>query len=138
MRKFLIAVLAAVALTGCVAAEPTMSPASQPAVAPSVPPDGMALSERGFQYAPAGLSVPRGAMIVEEIDQVNNVTVVFTAPTGAELAAYYRRTLPELGFTITADDNNSLLFSDDQWQGAFTASGAYSALTLRTDWETGD
>lgn len=133
--RILAALAAVVALAGCAGEEPTMTPATQPAQTPSVPADGLALADRGFEFAPAGLSVPADAMIVEEIDQVNNVTVVFSAPTGAELAAYYRRVLPELGFTITADANNSLLFSDDQWDGALTANGAYSALTLRTDWE---
>ncbi|NLE98906.1 MAG: hypothetical protein GX596_13100 [Propionibacterium sp.] len=132
MKRLLAAAVALIALAGCAADEPTMTPATQPAVAPSVPEDGIALN---MEFAPAGLSVPSGAMVVEEIDQVNNITIVFSAPTGAELAAYYRRTLPELGFTITADANNSLLFEDAQWTGGFTASGAYSALTLRTDWE---
>lgn len=135
MKKPVVAIIALLALAGCAAEAPTMQPATQPAETPSVPADGQAVAARGFKFAPAGLSVPAGAMIVEEIDQVNNVTIVFSAPTGAELAAYYRRTLPGLGFTIDADDNNSLLFSDDQWSGAFTASGAYSALTLRTDWQ---
>lgn len=133
MRKTLALLVAAVALAGCSGEEPTMTPATQPAVTPTIPADGADLR---LEYGPRGLSAPSGAMVVERIDQVNNVTIVFSAPTGAELAEYYRRTLPELGFTITADANNSLLFSDDQWDGGFTASGAYSALTLRTDWET--
>lgn len=109
-----------------------MTPATQPASTPEPPEGGKLLN---YEFAPAGLSVPADALIVEEIDQINNITVVFSAPTGAELAAYYREALPELGFTIETDANNSLVFSDDQWDGAFTASGAYSALTLRTDWE---
>lgn len=109
-----------------------MTPASQPAETPPVPEGGRLLD---YEFAPAGLSVPADALLVEEIDQVNNITLVFSAPTGSELAAYYREALPELGFTITDDANNSLIFSDDQWDGAFIASGAYSALTLRTDWE---
>ncbi len=132
MKKVLVCVAAALVVAGCTTPAPTMTPASQPAQSPSVPADGRALD---LKYAPKGLSVPSAAMLVEQIDQVNNITLVFTAPTGAELAAYYREALPAMGFTITADRNNSLLFEDDQWHGAFTAAGTHSALTLRTDWQ---
>lgn len=131
MKKLVVATIAALTLSGC-AAEPTMTPATQPAEAPALPAGGEAWES---EFGPKGLSIPAGAIVEEQIDQVNNVTIVFSAPTGAELAAYYRNALPELGFEITDDANNSLLFGDDQWQGAFTAAGSHSALTLRTDWE---
>lgn len=132
MKKVIAGCLAVLLLGGCQASEPTKQPASQKASVPAAPAEGETLD---LEYAPKGLSVPRGAIIVEQIDQVNNITLVFSAPTGAELAAYYRRALPTMGFTITADGNNSLTFADEQWHGAFTAAGAQSALTLRTDWE---
>lgn len=132
LERLACGVAAALLLSGCGAAAPTMTPATQQAATPSIPADGKALSLR---YAPAGLSVPETAIIEQQVDQVNNITLVFAAPTGAELAAYYRKVLPTMGFTITADRNNSLLFENAQWQGAFTASGSTCAITFRTDWE---
>lgn len=93
----------------------------------------MALSDLGFTNAPAGLSVPRGAEISDRVDSANNVTVVMTAPSGLEVADYLRSALPQLGFTITGDAQNSLTFEGGGYQGAFTTSRGYSALTLRTD-----
>lgn len=109
-----------------------MVPAPSASVTASLPDDGQELS---LQYAPTGFSIPDAAIVDQQIDQVNNVTVVFAAPTGAELAAYYRKVLPQMGFTITADANNSLLFENEHWKGAFTASGQTCAITFRTDWE---
>lgn len=123
---------ATLTVVGCGAAEPTMQPAPSASVAVSVPDGGRPVQ---LEYAPTGLSVPSDAIVEQEIDQVNNVTLVFAAPTGAELAAYYRAALPQMGFTITADNNNSLLFENEHWQGAFTASGQTCAITFRTDWE---
>ena len=56
-----------------------------------------------------------------------------TSPDGLTVAAYYRRVLPELGFRITADERNSLLFEGGGYDGAFTVTDALSALSLRTD-----
>lgn len=131
MRKLLVAAAAALALVGCGTPEPTMTPVPKASATPTIP-DGGEIVET--EFGPAGLSMPEGAIVVERIDQVNNVTLVFSAPTGAELAAYYRKALPELGFGITEDANNSLLFGNEEWTGGFTASGSHSALTLRTDW----
>ena len=36
---------------------------------------------------------------------------------------------------LPADGADSLLFSKEPWQGAFTVTGEYSALSLRTDRE---
>lgn len=93
----------------------------------------MTLTSLGFANAPAGISLPVGATISERTDSANNVTVVLTAPSGLEVLAHLRATLPSAGFDITADAGNSLLFTDGTWDGAFTISGALSALTLRTD-----
>ena len=109
-----------------------MQPAPSASVTAAVPDGGRPVQ---LEYAPTGLSVPADAIVEQEIDQVNNVTLVFAAPTGAELAAYYRAALPQMGFTITADKNNSLLFENEHWQGAFTASGQTCAIPFRTDWE---
>lgn len=124
-------------LVGCAAAEPFPPQTTPSAVATApVPEDGALLSDYGFKFAPEGVSVPRTSVMSERIDQVNNVTIVFTAPGGVELAAYLRETLPEQGFEITADGGNSLLFERGQWQGAFTTEAGYSGLSFRTDRES--
>lgn len=131
--RFLTGLLALLVLTGCSAA-PLPQPEPSPLVSISAAPeDGVLLSALGFEHAPAGLSIPRGSIVAERTDNANNITVVFSSPTGVEIASYLRRSLPELGFVITADKDNSLLFEGGPYQGAFTASGPLSALTLRTD-----
>lgn len=135
MKRLVAAVAVVMLLAGCSAAPIEPAPEVKQTWDVEVPDDGVTLAELGFQNAPEGVSVPRGTTITEKIDQGNNVTVVFTAPTGAELAGYLRRTLPAAGFEITEDGNNSLLFTRAPWQGAFTTSDGYSALSFRTDRE---
>lgn len=102
-------------------------------VSTHVPDDAVAFATLGFQFAPEDLHAPSGSVITERVDQVNNIVAVFTAPSGLDLAAFYRSTLPEQGWTITADGNNSLLFERGELHGAFTVTGALAALTIRSD-----
>lgn len=137
MTRAALALLACLVLAGCSSASEPVSPSPEPSVVVPAPEGGRFLSEMGFRYAPAGVSIPADAVVAEKIDQHNNVTLVLTSPTGVELAAYLRSSLVDQGFEITADDNNSLLFERGQWQGAFTTEAGYSALSFRTDRETG-
>lgn len=134
VRRFFLAGLAALALAGCAAAPaaPT-APPSAATVASTAPDGGVLLRDAGFANAPAGFSVPASALITDRIDAANNVTATFSQPGGAEIAAYLREHLPAMGFTVTADGNDSLLFTDGHWDGAFTVSTDISALSLRTD-----
>lgn len=134
MHRILIGLLAALALAGCAGA-PVVAPPSPPArTAPAAAPDGgVFLTDIGFTHAPAGFSIPSSAIVDQGTNAANNITVVFTGPTGAETAAYLRAALPAVGFEITADGDDSLTFTDGAWQGAFTATGPLAALTLRTD-----
>lgn len=134
MRRVIAALACLLAVAGCSEQPVEETPPPVQATAP-VPDDGVLLSDLGFQFAPQGVSIPRGSVVSERVDQVNNVTLVMTAPSGTELAGYLRRELPRQGFEITADGNNSLLFSRGQWDGAFTTEAGYSALSLRTDRE---
>ena len=93
----------------------------------------MLLSDLGFANGPKGFSILRGAVVHERIDSGNNVTLVFTSPSGVEIADYLRENLTSMGFAITADKANSLLFEDATWDGAFTSSSTLTALSLRTD-----
>lgn len=139
MKRVVLALFACLALAGCAAADvpEPQPPSSSPSLAP-IPDDGVLLSELGFRYAPDGVSVPMGAVMTERVDQVNNVTIVFTAPGGVELAGYLRRSLPDQGFEITADGSNSMLFERGEWQGAFTTEAGYSGLSFRTDREASE
>lgn len=132
MRRVLAAV-AVVALAGCSGAV-APSPATPPVVSPvPAPADGVLLTSLGFRHAPADFSVPSGAAVSERVDQTNTVAATFTAPSGLEFAAYLRRELPERGWRITDDANNSLLFERDGVRGAFTVTGPTAALALRYD-----
>ena len=130
-----IAMVGIVAATGCSAAPPPgpSSPSTSPAAATTAPDGGVLLRDLGFANAPQGFSVPRESVISDRIDAANNVTAVFTAPEGDGIAAYLREHLGSMGFEITADKNQSLLFRNDAFDGAFTTAGSTAALSLRTD-----
>lgn len=134
MHRLLTGLVAVLALTGCAGAVSAPEPSAAPQLTSSaVPEDGRSLRDLGFVNGPDGFSVPRDAAITDQIDSSNNITVVMTSPDGLTVAAYYRRVLPELGFRITADERNSLLFEGGGYDGAFTVSSGFSAVTLRTD-----
>lgn len=141
MQRIGLALVAAgaLALTSCAAA-PELQPAPPPpsTVATEAPEGGVLLSQLGYTNAPPGFSIPRGAEITDRIDSYNNVTLVFTIPSGQEMAEYLRANLPAMGFEVTADRNQSMLFTDGHWQGALTTNGPYAAISLRTDRETTD
>lgn len=121
-------------MVGCSAAPPEApGPTSAPTAAATIRGDGVLLSRLGFGFAPTDFSVPGTSEITERVDQENTVVAVFTAPSGLEIASYLRETLPGQGWSITADDNNSLLFERGREQGAFTVTGALAALSLRWD-----
>ncbi len=126
--------VAVVPLAGCSAAAPEpVEPVASANATATVRGDGVLLSSLGYSNAPADFSVPAGAVITDRVDQQNTVVAVFTSPSGLDIAAYLRDTVPGQGWTITADDNNSLLFERGEEHGAFTVTGAYAALSLRWD-----
>lgn len=132
----LLAAVCCLAVVGCAAAapEPTEpAPSASAPVAVGVPDDGVLLSSLGYRFAPAGFSVPATSVISEHVDQENTVVAVFTAPEGADIAAYLRENLPGQGWTITADGDDSLLFERGDQYGAFTVNGSLAALSIRWD-----
>lgn len=137
IRRLLAALCCLAALgwaAGCsdAGAGPT-GPAPAITVAASIPADGVALRALGYRFAPDDFSVPSSSIITQRVDQQNTVVAVFTAPGGLDIAQYLRDTLPAQGWTITADDNNSLLFERGEVRGAFTVTGAFAGLSLRWD-----
>ena len=125
--------LACLLLVGCLPG-PEPSPLATPTQQATTAPAGtVSLRDLGFEHAPADLLVPRDAEIEHAVDQVNAVVVAFSAPDGATLARFFRSVLPQQGWVITADGNDSLLFERDGAHGAFTVTGDTSALTVRYD-----
>lgn len=135
LKRLVLVAAVAVAVAGCSAepVAPSPTPTATRAVATSAPDGGVLLTSLGFTHAPAGFSVPADSFITERIDAANNVTAIFTAPAGIEIAGYLREHLADMGFEITADKNQSLLFHSPTHDGAFTTSGSTAALSLRTD-----
>ena len=136
-RGVVASLLLVVALAGCSAGAPLPAPSSPsptPTPTVSVPADGVSLSALGFENGPVDrVFVPFGARISSRVDQTNNVTVVLTAPSAADLTSFYRRTATGNGFTVTADDpaTTTLTFSGFGWTGTFTGDSQASALLLR-------
>lgn len=122
------------AVVGCGSAAPApTAPAPVASSEVSAPADGVLLTSLGYQFAPAGFSVPATSVIGEHVDQRNTVVAVFTAPDGPDIAAYLRQHLPQQGWRITADGDDSLLFERGDEYGAFTVSGDLAALSIRWD-----
>jgi len=112
---------------------PSASPVS-PQPTPSPPPAGRTLRSLGYLNGPGEqLSVPEAAVVSAAVDQENNVTVVMSQPSAAEVADYLRATLPAAGFTITKDDPAALAmtFTGFGWAGSFTGSATAAAVLLR-------
>ncbi len=110
----------------------TPTPTATPTVA--VPADGVSLSALGFENGPVDrVFVPVGSELASRVDQTNNVTLVLTAPSAADLTTFYRRTATANGFTVTADDpaTTTLTFTGFGWTGTFTGDRQASALLLR-------
>lgn len=129
--------LVALTLAGCGAAPrpDTPVPPSPTATAPvSTPSDGVSLSALGFTYGPVDrVFAPIGAQVSSRVDQPDNVALVLTSPSAADLLAFYRRTAGTNGFRITADDpaTSTLTFTGFGWSGTFTGDERASALLLR-------
>jgi hypothetical protein len=131
-------VLGCLLMGGCSAGSSSdSSPAPSvalPAGQPSVPADGVTLSALGYLNGPIEqFSVPRTAVITAKVDQPNNVAVVLSSPSPADVATYLRQALPAAGFTITAEDTaaKTMTFTGNGWIGSFTGDSRVSAVLLR-------
>jgi hypothetical protein len=101
---------------------------------PSPPPAGRTLRSLGYLNGPVEqFTVPEAAVVSATVDQENNVAVVLSEPSAADVADYLRVTLPAAGFTITKDDPAALAmtFSGSGWAGSFTGSATAAAVLLR-------
>lgn len=115
------------ALLGCAAA----GPQSSATPAPITPPDGgVLLRDYGLTHAPANIAVPSGMDVVRRIDQPNVVTL-FTTSREVDLPGYVRPHLEEWGYYLQADENGAMIFSNEDWQAAWTCGDQTCALTVR-------
>jgi len=141
-----ILLVLALGLSGCSAAEsgPLPTPSSTsgtpsaasatPQPTPSPLPPGRTLRSLGYLNGPVEeFTVPEAAVLSATVDQENNVTVVLSQPSAAEVADYLRAALPAAGFTITKDDPATLAmtFTGFGWAGSFTGSATAAAVLLR-------
>ena len=135
MIRRTLATLCCLAAVGCSAAgpEPTQPATVETSTAAEVPADGVLLSTLGYRHAPADFSVPASSIISDRVDQDNTVVAVFTAPSGQDMASYLRTTVPQQGWSITADANDSLLFERGEAHGAFTVTEDLAAVSIRWD-----
>jgi hypothetical protein len=133
-------------LAGCGAAGVQPGPASSasssapssPSAAPSTstdptPPDGYGLRAFGVENGPARFFLPPGSIASTVVDQPNNVVLVLTAPTPAEVGAYLARTLPAAGFRLVDENpaDDTFTFAGDGWTGSFTSGDGVAAVLLR-------
>jgi hypothetical protein len=127
----------ALGLLGCAAPPaPAAAPASAPAASSSpavrLPADGVLLRDFGDHFGPLdSFSLPRTSVVFAAVDQADNVTLVLSAPSAADVTAYLRRALPAAGFTVTAGGSagagTTLTFVGHGWAGSVTGAGTGGA-----------
>lgn len=114
------------ALAGCAApAAPAVIPQPAPhsPAAVRLPPDGVLLRDFGYQFGPLdSFSLPRTSVVSAAVDQADNVTLVLSAPSAADVAGYLRQALPDAGFTVAAggSSGSTLTFTGNGWAGSVT------------------
>ena len=124
---------AALVLGGCSAAAPApVSSSPAPTVTASLPPGGVYLTTLGVSYAPAGFSIPAQVKPLNGYAMPGVVDVAFSGSDGPVVYNYLVANLAAMGYTITAQSDDSLLWNDDAWEGGFTMTTDRAAITLRT------
>jgi len=125
------AVLIGLALaTGCSSSGSFIPPPPEPTTAP-LPTGGVYLTELGFSYAPAAFSIPASAKMITGYNIPDLINVIFTGADGPAVHDYLMQNLAGMGFTVTASSNDSILWDNDVWAGAFTMTADQAGLTLR-------
>lgn len=88
------------------------------------------LRDYGLSHAPANIAVPAGLQVARRIDQPNVVTLVTTS-LDADLPGYVRPHLEQWGYGLQADADGAMIFSNEEWQAAWTCGDQTCALTVR-------
>ncbi|MDR0784112.1 MAG: hypothetical protein LBE83_10210 [Propionibacteriaceae bacterium] len=133
MRKRLaLVVVGCLALVGCSAAWDGYDPPEPPTL--TTPSTGASLAGLGFTNAIGeAIWLPTGVLITFFADQPNLVIAAGVIEEAELVEDYLRVTLPGLGWEITADAPGGLLFTKDDWQGAYAVGADNWALTVRND-----
>lgn len=120
-------------LGGCSAAPTALgSASSSPATVKAVPSGTVTMALLGWKNGPADrIVLPIGASIDRRVDQANVITAIGNPTMAESVRATLVATLPTYGWTITASAGGSLVFSDAQYDGAFTSDSSLWALTIR-------
>jgi len=97
----------------------------------TLPPGGVFLTDLGFTNAPPDFSVPAAATMLHGYNIPDLINVIYDGADGPIVHDYLARYLPSMGFRITAQSADSLLWDGPEWTGAFTMTAMQAGLTLR-------
>ncbi|PIE99230.1 MAG: hypothetical protein CR979_03340 [Propionibacterium sp.] len=132
LPRFLVLLVSIVLLaSGCSAQRPQTPPIPSYPPPQSIPYNGATLAELGYKNGPANFHLPANLQILERVDQPNVVTLITEGSDAELIANYLRANLAEMGYQIIGDKDNSLVFKDDHYDGAFTVGNGIAGLTLR-------
>jgi hypothetical protein len=128
----LLAIASAVALGGCAAAAPdAIDPSPTTVVSPA---GGVALASLGFTHEPAErVWLPADVDVTAFVDQPNALVVTGDGSDAAQVEDFLAETLPDTGWTVTAEGEGGLIFESGEWNGAFAAGEDTWGLTVRND-----
>jgi len=104
---------------------------SPSAATPSLPPDGVYLVSLGVSFSPPGFSVPASAKMLDGYNSPDVVNAIYSGADGPAVHDYLVANLASMGFTITAQSSDSIVWQNAGWQGAFTMTADQAGLTLR-------
>jgi len=128
-----VALAVLMGVSGCAAGTnpPTPTPTPTTLVTPTT---GRSLASAGFSNAIAErIWLPLGTKLTLTADQPNLITVVGDLDQADGVQAYLAQTLPGLGWTITAQGDGGLVFSQGVWQGGYARGTTNWGLTVRND-----
>lgn len=131
MRRLVAGLVGILLLAGCASGQPaavTSTGAARPS--PTPPAGGVTLHELLFNHGPRDFWLPAQTAVTSRIDQPNVVTLTADPSQRRLLSGWLAGRLPT-GWQVDANANDSMLFHNPDWQGAFTCSDDVCALTLR-------
>jgi len=129
----IVIVVACLLLAGCSATSVEVGQSPTPRIV-TTPSTGESLASLGFENGCASMVwLPSGTQLTYTADQPNLVIVAGQTSQAPQVEEYLRRTLPMLGWTITASGDGGLMFTQGEWHGAYALGGDSWALTVRND-----
>ena len=127
-----LAVAAALLLAGCGSAPTTVPPSPTTAVTRRAPAGTVSLADLGWRNGPANrVLLPSGVTLTRRIDQPNLISAFGYGTDREQIRRLLAQHLPTLGWDVTGSGADALVFGDQQYQGAYTASDEVWGLTIR-------